>query len=243
MWAESEVWYCTTSSSGARTCDSDAASAICHEDAVLVPPPQKRETRTLPVFALSHRLVGWPNNDANSARDRAVAAAMDSARAIIKIETPNLNDDRAKLAIRDAVSRGVEARIILSLGFNDSTESLPGQGGTNEANVDELLDWARKQFGNDRGCELVRFRWYSRDGVSPVDGHADDHGVGASHTKYMSVDGQLTIVGSANMDTQSWNHSGEADVAIDSRDVAADFDSHVFDADWSRAIAVARCAP
>jgi phosphatidylserine/phosphatidylglycerophosphate/cardiolipin synthase-like enzyme len=44
----------------------------------------------------------------------------------------------------------------------------------------------------------------------------------------MQLDRQLTIVGSANMDTQSWNNSGETVVAVDAAATAARWDAKIF---------------
>jgi phosphatidylserine/phosphatidylglycerophosphate/cardiolipin synthase-like enzyme len=86
-------------------------------------------------------------------------------------------------------------------------------------------------------CERLRIRWYSRDGIEPVLGN----GPYASHVKYASVDDEVVIVGTTNMDTPSWNFSHELDLAIDDADTTRGFDAQLFDADWERAIDVDQC--
>jgi len=46
-----------------------------------------------------------------------------------------------------------------------------------------------------------------------------------------------------NMDTQSWNNSGEVTVAIDDRDVNAAFDSKIFDPYFAAATPSDHCLP
>ena len=71
----------------------------------------------------------FSNRDDNT-QDRAFVAAFDGARRRIRVATPNLNDDAAKRALLDAARRGVTVEVVLSEGFNDATDGLPGQGGT-----------------------------------------------------------------------------------------------------------------
>jgi phosphatidylserine/phosphatidylglycerophosphate/cardiolipin synthase-like enzyme len=81
------------------------------------------------------------------------------------------------------------------------------------------------------------------DGVTPVEGNLDqDEGVnGPSHVKYLSVDGQLAIVGSANLDNQSFSRSREVNVVIDSADVVAAWDTQLFGAELKGAVPVDAC--
>ena len=86
-------------------------------------------------------------------------------------------------------------------------------------------------------CEGLQVRWYSHDGVAPVDGN----GPWASHVKYASVDGQVVIFGTTNMDTASWNFSHELDWAIDDASVTTATDAQLFEPDWARAIPADGC--
>ncbi len=127
--------------------------------------------------------------------------------------------------------------MLLSKGYEDFTESLPGQGGTNEEVVRELYDDLASSGVRDP-CSALQVRWYSRDGVQPIVG-----AVGRpSHVKYASFDGRVSIVGSANMDTQSWSHSREINVVVDDPAVTAAWDTALFEHDFARSIAVERCS-
>ncbi len=49
------------------------------------------------------------------------------------------------------------------------------------------------------------------------------------------------IVGSANMDTQSWNFSREVNLVVDSSEVAGGWDAQAFQPSFGRAIVVDQC--
>jgi phosphatidylserine/phosphatidylglycerophosphate/cardiolipin synthase-like enzyme len=192
--------------------------------------------------------VGDPNpfsNDIDNPQDQAYLAAFAAARKHIHLETPNLNDDAAKRGLLEAVERGVTVDVVLSKGFNDRTESLPGQGGTNEANVSAMYG-ALAKAGVADACERLRIRWYrfagdgpdgSPAGPDPVSGN----GPRASHTKYATVDDEVAIVGTANMDTQSWNNAWEINVVVDDDVVARGFDEQLFLPDFDNGVIVDPC--
>ena len=226
-WADGRTWACRWG-----TCFARANAPIARPTW-----PTRYEASCLPVLALTQTADGSINNDIDTAQDQGFLAAMDAAERLIAIESPNLNDDAAKSAILRALLRGVEVRIVVSYRFNRLTESLPLQGGHNEANVDELYEQAFEAFGPPEACRRLRIRWYSHDGHTAISGN----GEGASHVKYMSIDGELVIVGSGNMDTQTWNHSAEVNVAIDDPETTALWDAQVFDPDFARAIPTSHC--
>lgn len=172
-------------------------------------------------------------NRTNNTQDEAFLAAIGAAQRLIRIHTPNLNDDALKKALIQAMVERPElsVELVLSRKFNEREMNLPGQGGGNEENADKLFEALSRAHVPNR-CERLRVRWYSHDGVSPVDGN----GAHASHAKYASFDGQVAIVGSANMDTQAWNFSKETNIAVDSAEVVAAWDRDMFGASFARAI-------
>lgn len=186
-------------------------------------------------------LARWPTeriaNKVDSQMDQGYLGAFGAAARTIKIMSPNLNDDAVRAALIDAIGRGVDVQIVLALGFNELTESIPGQGGGNAFNVDLLYTDAATRHGQDAVCQHLAVRWYTDPELGLIEGN----GPGASHLKYTSVDGQLTIVGSANMDTQSWNQSGEANVAIDDAAATARHDAEVFDPAFARGQPTGHC--
>ncbi|MEW5740100.1 MAG: phospholipase D-like domain-containing protein [Myxococcota bacterium] len=209
----------------------------------------------LPMFLATRRSfdvrhVSPARND--SPQNQAVLTALARARRVIKLESPNLNDPAVKQALLDAAERGVTVQVVLSLGFNSFAEratvldqlgargaQLPGPvkalldgisaGGSNEDTLQDL--YARLSPG---ARERLQIRWNSPDGKRP----SWVQEPGASHTKYLTVDGQLALVGSANMDVISLRVAKEVNVVVDSAATTAALDARVFDVDFARGVDV-----
>ena len=139
-------------------------------------------------------------------RTKGLLAAMDLAKKSLKILSPALNADDAVKAIQRAIERGVRVEIILTadMGEANQNKAIIG-GGVNSKIAYELKDFAAKKKGN------LSIKFVSRDGVNP----AFKANMEASHSKLMIIDESVIILGSSNMDSQSWYRSGETDVAID----------------------------
>ena len=232
-WKQSMLWTC-----GAR---EDVDPAMCQ--AAPTPVTYTVLHADIPETTCQSMMVVTRAADANplsnridNTQDQALLAAFANAKTHIRMQTPNLNDDAAKQALLDAVKRGVLVDIVLAKGFNDSTEALPGQGGTNVDNVAMLYD-ALAAAGVADACHKLRIRWYSHDGLRAVEGN----GLYASHEKYTSVDDQIVIVGTANMDTQSWNNSRETNVLVDDAAVTRAWDTQLFERDFGNAVLPDQC--
>jgi phosphatidylserine/phosphatidylglycerophosphate/cardiolipin synthase-like enzyme len=184
----------------------------------LPPAPSVSPAASCTPMALFGRDAGAPHD---AASNRAIGALARSARRVVRVISPNLNDDGALAALADA-TEDATVRVVLSKGFNDATESYIGQGGTNAKNVERLAKMARD------ACKL-QIRWYARDAGVAVEGN----GRYASHSKLISADGQAMVFGSQNMDTQSWKSSRELNLFVDDAATVSKFDA-AFDAIWDR---------
>lgn len=153
--------------------------------------------------------------------DRGYAAMLRNAQLSVNVLTPNLNDDGALQAIADATANA-DVRIVLPKAFDETEENYPLQGGGNEHNVGRLVSMAKNK------CHL-HVHWFVNDQGWQSDGN-DDH---ASHAKFASVDSAIMILGSQNLDTQSWKHSRELGVAVDDWQTTQSFD-RVFSAVFVR---------
>jgi phosphatidylserine/phosphatidylglycerophosphate/cardiolipin synthase-like enzyme len=217
-WRTSHEWTCGSAGGSQADCTRDPAP-VKHA----VVDNALAEATCEPIMVVTRK--GDPNplgNRTDNTQDQAFLAAFAGATHHLHMMTPNLNDDAAKDAIVAAVRRGVTVDIILSDGFNDSGVSLPGQGGTNVDNVNELYTKTLADLP-DR-CDRLRVRWYAADDGQLMIGN----GPRASHAKYTSVDDELVIVGGANMDTQAWNHSRETNIAVGSAEVTRAWDAKMF---------------
>lgn len=190
----------------------------------------------IPMLVAGRRADGNPfANGVDDPQAAAFLAAIRNAAVVIRLLTPNLNDDAIKAALVEAVvERGVRVELILPRGFNDAAERAPGRGGTNVANVAELQ--ARIAGAGQGQAALERFdaRWYADASGAPTDGN----GPGASHCKYATFDHQVAIVGSGNLDTQAINNSRELNVVVDDGATVRAWDGRLFEPSFARAAPV-----
>lgn len=143
--------------------------------------------------------------------------AMENAKFEIFIQTPTFNASAAIKSILNACRRKVMVHLWVGWGFNDSGEQAPFQGGTNTQVVKRLEKrlelMGRKQY--------LKVGWYTgRDQIEPIHFKLKARN---SHLKFLAVDGHLAMFGSGNMDTQSWFHSQEINIVVDSETIVKEW--------------------
>lgn len=134
----------------------------------------------------------------------------------IFIQTPDLNAAPLLPEIVAALERGVETTIYTCFGYNDLGEMIPGQGGTNEQVAVSLLA-SLPATGAARSL-LHIYNYVGKDQDRPIH---QSFKARSCHIKLLIVDGSVAIQGSGNQDTQSWFHSQEVNVMMDSREICA----------------------
>lgn len=188
--------------------------------------PKTHLERTLPTVpatgACSRMIVLSREAGASegSSADLGYMALFRGASKSVNIITPNLNDDHALQAIADATAK-TQVHIVLSKGFNDSTEKL-GQGGTNEHNVTRLVSMAKNK------CNL-HVRWFAKANGTVTVGN----GKAANHAKWATADGTTMIIGSQNLDTEAWKREREVNIVVDEKSAVGRFDA-LFEKVWQR---------
>jgi phosphatidylserine/phosphatidylglycerophosphate/cardiolipin synthase-like enzyme len=237
-WAKGDEWRCgsrglSTEAETRDRCQGDldfpwrdlgplpAIDTTASDDAV--------KDLCTPILVVGHdaRALPFPTAENDSPQARAFLTAVNGAKRIIRAQSPNLNEPAMIDALVAAVRRGVEVDLVLSKEHEQTGESLPGRGGPNDATLkkmDEALG-----AGGRKGLHV---RWFSRDGRAPV----ESKGAPSSHVKYLSVDDQVTMMGSANLDVQSWRNSREVNVVVDGADLAKTYRDAVFAPVWARGI-------
>ena len=167
-----------------------------------------------PIALVNRAPFGTPNNSSLTVpQNQAWLSAIRHAKSSVFIQTPNLNATPLLPALLDAVRRGVEVVYYVCLGYNDAGELLPGQGGTNEMAASSL----HKQLSTPEDAEAkkrLNIHYYvAKDMDEPI--HNKFH-KRSCHIKLLIVDRHIGIQGNGNMDTQSWCHSMEVNIMIDS---------------------------
>ncbi|OMP85693.1 hypothetical protein BK809_0004364 [Diplodia seriata] len=162
-----------------------------------------------PWGALNHSSVYTPQNE-------AWLSAIRNAQSNIFIQSPDINAEPLIPALLDAVRRGIRVRLYACLGYNDLGELLPFQGGTNEMISHKMY----KQLKPEQR-KMLFVHWYvGKDQVQPLHNNFKQR---SCHIKLMIVDDHIGIQGSGNQDTQSWYHSQEVNILLDSQEVCADW--------------------
>ncbi|GIZ39031.1 hypothetical protein CKM354_000242300 [Cercospora kikuchii] len=164
----------------------------------------------VPMAMCSRKPYANINNDSVFVpQNEAFLSLIRNAKRTVFIQTPDLNAKPLLAALISAVKRGIEVTYYVCLGYNDGGELLPGQGGTNEMNANYLYS---KLQADEK--PLLKVHYYvAADQDHPIHNNFKQR---SCHIKLMIVDESVAIQGSGNQDTQSWFHSQEVNVMIDS---------------------------
>ncbi|CAG7917080.1 unnamed protein product [Penicillium olsonii] len=156
-----------------------------------------------PKQAPNHSSIHTPQNS-------AWISAINHAQRSILIQTPNMNAEPLMEPLINAARRGVIVTCYLCLGYNDAGELLPFQNGTNEMIANRLYN----SLESDEEKSRLRVCYYvGKDQTRPIHNSFKKR---SCHIKLMIVDQQIAIQGNGNLDTQSFFHSQEINVLIDS---------------------------
>lgn len=200
--------------------------------------PANPSDTCLPVlFTRNDSLANFTSPPQSSSINWAFMHSSELAQDQIDIFTPSLNVTEYIAAIERAVLKGIQVRIILSKKYEAFLQSLPTRGGTNKLNVARIYQRLNLKLPKRELCRRLQVRWYSKDGVSPSLGAKSAN----SHVKYMQLDHQISYIGSANMDRQSWVNSREIGLFIDSKHLASEWNQQLFQPAFDQAIPVQEC--
>jgi phosphatidylserine/phosphatidylglycerophosphate/cardiolipin synthase-like enzyme len=240
-WSKSFVWTCGTEKVNrtvrrATTADDRTPESCWQKPAPLSPLPVAAAPGCAPMLVATRPANGipWESDDHGNPQAQAFFGALAVAKTRIRMQTPNLNEPILRHALVQAARQGIKVELVLSKKYEEFTESLPTRGGTNDDSVELLYELAR-EAGVKKPCEMLAVRWFSNDGATPV----EENGPPTSHAKYLSIDGQVVVVGSANMDIQSWRNSREVNVVVDSAETTAAWDRQVFEPSFAGGVPAA----
>ncbi|KAI5115003.1 hypothetical protein M0805_001512, partial [Coniferiporia weirii] len=173
----------------------------------------------VPIAMVNRAPKGTPGHESVKGIPQNVAwlSAFKHAEKSIFIQTPTFNASPVIAATLDACRRGIEVTLYLDLGFNDLGEMIPFQGGTNE----QVVNIIYKTLNAEGKQDNLKVYWYTaKDQSEPMNATKKERNC---HVKFMSVDDSISILGNGNQDTQSWFHSQEVNVLVDSPALAAEW--------------------
>ncbi|EPQ55823.1 hypothetical protein GLOTRDRAFT_138593 [Gloeophyllum trabeum ATCC 11539] len=171
-----------------------------------------------PIALVNRKPHGMPGHqDIRTPQNAAWLAGFRYAKRKVFIQTPTLNAAPVVRACIDTAKRGVQVVLYLDLGFNDKGESIPFQGGTNQEVVIKMYKELKK-VGKEQFLDVY---WYTgKDQIRPINAIYKSRNC---HVKFMVIDDEVGIQGNGNQDTQSWFHSEEVNVLVDSKQIVREW--------------------
>ncbi|KAF9069266.1 hypothetical protein BDP27DRAFT_1325900 [Rhodocollybia butyracea] len=182
----------------------------------------------IPMCVVSRAPYGTPLFEASKAirypQNVAFMLSIMHATESVFIQTPNLNAAPLLPALVAAVRRGVTVEMWVCLGYNDAGELLPYQNGTNEMIANRLYNdpslhpEGAAPLTPEEKSRLKIYNYIAKDQDRPIHNKFKKR---SCHVKLLIVDNHLAIQGNGNQDTQTWFHSQEVNVMLDSKEVCA----------------------
>ncbi|KAL4867029.1 hypothetical protein BDV12DRAFT_210206 [Aspergillus spectabilis] len=170
----------------------------------------------IPMALVNREPYGAPDRTSTIVpQDAAFLAAINHAEHSIFIQTPNMNAEPLIEPLLKAVRRGVTVTCYLCLGYNDAGQLLPFQNGTNEIISNRLYTSLETE---EEKARLRVFNYVAKDQTQPIHNKFKKR---SCHIKLMIVDEHVAIQGNGNLDTQSYYHSQEVNLLLDSPEICA----------------------
>ncbi|POS78376.1 hypothetical protein DHEL01_v203230 [Diaporthe helianthi] len=185
-------------------------AAECHPEDDMTPYIPHPAHEPFPMALVNRAPYGPPNHKSVvTPQNAAWLSALGNAKKNVFIQSPTLNAAPLVPAIAAACERGVDVYCYICLGYNDAGELLPMQGGHNDMVAHQLLTSLSPQ-----GRQHLHYFWYvAKDQRRPI---VQERKKRSCHIKLMIADEHVGIMGNGNQDTQSWYHSQEINVMLDS---------------------------
>lgn len=153
--------------------------------------------------------------------------AINEAKKIIRIAVPNLNSPEIIQALVNFINnKNGQVELLMGKEFNEFREKM--YGGTNQNSVEQLFS----MVDEDKQVNL-QIRWFNRGKQKFKDSVPD-----VIHMKFMAVDEQVIIYGSANLDLVCLHNCHETNIVIDDAQFTARATHKLFAPLFNQGIAV-----
>jgi phosphatidylserine/phosphatidylglycerophosphate/cardiolipin synthase-like enzyme len=222
-----------------ESCSKTWSSFVNDQQDTVVPIIQ--ELNTFPIIILArlprNSLPNWTAEMLRNPADQGYLAVLYNAQHSIDIISPSCSALPFQQALIHALSRGIRVRLLLSkmLGKKINAQNLPFQGGSCSVVLRRLCQLHPELTDRALKSEQLQVRWYAQKSAASNQFETIVH---SNHSKLLLADGMLAIVGSSNIDTQNWRHSGEMNLLLDDEEVTSRIQHDVFDVQWSTSIPV-----
>ncbi len=181
-----------------------------------------------------------------NAQNAAFVGALRHAKNHVNINSPNLNSFDLMDEIFFAVKRGIDVNFLLSKDYQNYNWWAQ-EAGENEKAVRHLLRDINCLRKEKKSIGNFNLRWFvtrgnalsgakkGGKGFTKWDSRVKTKFYNHNHTKFLTADNQIAIVGSANWDEQSWYNSRELNVLIHGHKITNSLCQKVFKDDFVRA--------
>jgi phosphatidylserine/phosphatidylglycerophosphate/cardiolipin synthase-like enzyme len=195
-------------------------------------------SNSFPILVLSriesNSMLNWQNSMLRNSHNQAFLAVIYHALHSLDIMSPNINSLPFQLALIHALKRGIKVRMLIS-GCNCgkfTAQNFPFQGGDSKQAMHSLYTRYPEIMQAYLQSEQLEFKWFALDGVTVNMPRME----GRNHSKLLLADNAISIVGSGNMDSQSWRHSAELNLLLDSEAATQRIREEIFDRLWSTSV-------
>ena len=145
-------------------------------------------------------------------QNEAWLSCIRNAQRSVFIQSPDVNAAALIPALAAALKRGVKITYYVCFGYNDAGEIIPDQGGTNDQVAQNLV---KDLSPAERNLLHICF-YVGKDQDHPIHQSFKQR---SCHVKLLIADEHVGIQGSGNQDTQSWYHSQEINIMLDSEEI------------------------
>lgn len=226
---------------GGRCVDRRVPFDVLHSTAIKAPLADRiglSQDACVPMTLLSKRRAGFQNlaGYSNPWAKGLLAAVVESSQRIA-LSSPNMNAPPLIGALVDAMARrDVKVDLLFPYERNDPQVNSFGGYGSNALtlrvmNACAVVARTRSEVEYRRLRNNFRVGWWVAEGERQR--FAGD-GRGCFHTKFASFDDRVVVVGSGNLDDQSFFHSSETSLVIDDAIVTKAVAGFIFEPDWKR---------
>jgi phosphatidylserine/phosphatidylglycerophosphate/cardiolipin synthase-like enzyme len=249
LWAESD-FSCGIQETGGQyrsSCTNRRTPFAVEHDAAVVSPDLDAigvsGRACLPMTILSKGKRGYSNFEGyTNPWAKGLLAAVASAERHVALTSPNMNAPPLQAALVEAIAtRDVRVNLLLPYARNEDQVNFFGGLGSNTQSVNVIRACgvdarARSAAEFEQFRSRVEVAWWVAEGHTT---RFSGDGAGCYHIKFASFDDRALIVGSGNLDDQSFYHSTETSILVDSEVVTRAVTEFVFLPEWRRAERVA----
>jgi phosphatidylserine/phosphatidylglycerophosphate/cardiolipin synthase-like enzyme len=196
------------------------------------------QTACVPMTLLSKGKDGYFNvGGYDNSWAKGLLAAVSASTDAIDLTSPNFNTPPLEGALVEAMAkRNVRVRLLLPYERNETqVNSLGGYGSNAEAirvlRTCAVVARASSEVEYSRLTSNFQGGWWVAEESRK---RFTGDGPGCDHVKFASIDGRVLLVGSANLDDQSFYHSSETSILVDDPTITRTVSTFVFEPEWKR---------